>query len=361
MKNLWAGDGTPNWEAIEEQEWFKDMLNCPQDPIFHAEGDVGVHTKMVVEALMGLEEFQLLETKERSILLWAALLHDIAKPMCTITDEEGYIRAPKHAEKGAKYVRQLFWNIDFDIREQICALIRLHGLPIWCLDKPNPYRSVALASLRLNNQHLYLLAKADVLGRISKGQDDFLMRVELYKEFCIEQECWTTTKAFYNEHSQFKFFFKEEQFPAIIYDDTSFEVIVLSGMPGSGKDTYAESLKLPVISLDAIREEMGIKHSDKSGQGKVAQEAYQRAKVYCAKKQSFVWNSTNLTRDLRQRIIRTLSVYNPRFKLVYIETAKEKVYERRKTEIPVRKLDKMFKLLELPLAYEVHEIVYLRN
>lgn len=361
MSNLWEDRLTPNWAVIKSQPWFQEMENCPQDPTFHAEGDVGIHTKMVVEALKNLEEFQDLNAYMQQVLLWAALLHDVAKPVCTITDDAGYIRAPKHAVVGEKMAREMLWNMDFETRELICALIRLHGLPIWCMDKENPHRLAALASLRLTNAHLYLLAKADVLGRESSGQDDFLMRIELYKEFCQEQACWNESKSFHNEHSQFKYFYKNEVYPAVLYDDTAFEVIVLSAIPGSGKDTYAQSLDLPMISLDAIRAELKIDFGDKKGQGKVAQLAYQRAKAYAAKKQSFIWNSTNLTREMRSRIISTLSVYNPRFKLVYIETSKENVFARRKGEIPRNALEKMFHMLEMPLSYEVHEIEYVRN
>lgn len=361
MKNLWSENGTANWHIIEQQDWFMDLQNCPQDPNFHAEGNVAIHTRMVLDALLGLEEYQVLGAYDRQILKWSALLHDIGKPKCTITDEEGYIRAPKHAAIGEKMARKMLWDMDLKSREAICSLIRLHGLPIWCLDKNNPYAAVASASLRLVNKHLYLLSKADVLGRKSVNQDDFLERVELYKDFCIEQECWEEAKSFHNTHSQFKFFHKQSHYPAVIYDDTAFEIILLSGIPGSGKDTYAKTLKLPIISLDDIRAEFDIKVTDKKAQGKVAQIAYKRAKEYAAKKKSFVWNSTNLTHELRTRIVNTLSVYNPRFKLVYIETSKANIWSRRRATIPVRKLEKMMDKMEIPLPSEVHSIEYIRN
>jgi len=61
------------------------------------------------------------------------------------------------------------------------------------------------------------------------------------------------------------------------------------------------------------------------------------------------------------RIISALSVYNPRFRLVYVETSKENIFSRRKEDIPKRKIEKMFKMLEMPLSYEVHDIEYFRN
>src|SRR5947199_406545 len=52
---VWGVD----WPALtEEFEWIRAMYDCPQDPVFHAEGTVWTHVRMVCEALAGLEEFR---------------------------------------------------------------------------------------------------------------------------------------------------------------------------------------------------------------------------------------------------------------------------------------------------------------
>ena len=49
----------PDWQALERRfSWFADMKDVPQDPEWHAEGDVFTHTKMVCEALLQLPEFK---------------------------------------------------------------------------------------------------------------------------------------------------------------------------------------------------------------------------------------------------------------------------------------------------------------
>lgn len=358
MKHCWLKDNQPNWEWIEQQDWFVALQECPQDPIFHAEGNVGIHTKMVVEALLQLEEYQAVSPEEQELLRWAALWHDVAKPICTLQDEEGKWCAPRHAKVGAKWLRQQLWDWDWNKREAVCNLVDKHGLPIWCLDKENPYRAVAANSLNSSNQLLYILSKADVLGRISSGQDDFLNRVELFKEFCLEQECFYQAKAFHNQHSQFKFFLKNERHPAALFDDTTFEVILLAGLPGAGKDTYIQQLNYPVVSLDALRVAQGARHQDTKAQGRIIQAAYEQAKAYAATQQSFIWNSTNLTRAIRFKLIATLSVYNPRFSMVYVECREQEVWARRQASIPRKKLQKMWQSLEVPAPYEVHELVY---
>jgi predicted kinase len=356
-------EGVPNWRVIEAFDWVAPMKACPQDAIYHAEGDVWTHTRMVVDELLNDTDFQALDDHAQYILFISALLHDVAKPVCTV-EEDGHIRSPRHAAVGEKVARELLWNADFETRETIAALVRLHGLPIWSIDKNHPQRSVISSSLRLPNAWLYLLAKADAKGRTCADKADFLLRIELFKELCLENDCFYTPKAFHNDHSRFKFFQTDaDDYPSMIYDDTAFEMIILSGIAGSGKDSIQkEQFKdYPSVSLDAIREIHKIKPTDKDAQGKVVQIAYEQAKEYCRRKQSFVWNSTNLTLDLRSKLIRTMSVYNPRFKIYYVETPIEKVFSRRQNEIPLDVLQRMVRQLDMPLVMEVHEVVYGRN
>jgi predicted kinase len=195
-------------------------------------------------------------------------------------------------------------------------------------------------------------------------KEDLLLRVELFKELCLENDCFYAPKAFHNNHSRFKFFQTEnDSYPSVIYDDTAFDMIILSGIAGSGKNSFYEKnfANYPTVSLDAIREMHKIKPTDKAAQGKVVQLAYEQAKEYCRKKQSFVWNSTNLTADLRSKLIRTLGVYNPNFKIYYVETPIDTVYSRRQNDIPMEVLQRMIRQLDMPLSAEVHEVTYVRN
>jgi predicted kinase len=186
-------------------------------------------------------------------------------------------------------------------------------------------------------------------------------RLEYFKELCLENECFDAPKSFLNEHSQFKFFYDRHEYPQYLYDDTEFEIILMCGIAGSGKDTFVKTLDLPVVSLDDLRKTMGVVHGDSKGQGHVIQKAYHLGKQYAAKKQSFVWNATSLTKDLRGKVMRAFSVYNPRFKIVYVETSMQNILKRRDSEIPESHLWKMQAMLDFPLRTEAHEVVYLRN
>ena len=359
MKN-WIENNQLNWAFLDQQTFIAALKNCPQDKEWHAEGNVYVHTRMVVDALLRLPEYAQLSQTDQYILQLAALLHDIAKPQCTV-EENGRIVSPRHAKIGEKVARDLLWDLDFELREQICSLVRFHGLPLWSLQKNNPNSEVIASSLRVRNELIYILSKADVLGRICSDADDLLERLEYFKELSIENKCFTQMKGFNNSHSRFQFFAKNSEFPAQLFDDTEFEIILLSGIPGSGKDTAAAQIDLPMISLDDLRREMKVKQDDKVGQAHVIQAAYAQAKIYAAKKQSFVWNSTNLTKDLRAKLITILSVYNPKFRIIYVETSRKNVQHRREADIPKSVLEKMYRLLEMPQLTEAHEVEYRRS
>ena len=137
-------DWSLGWDALLVQyPWLHDLADTPQDPHYHAEGDVLTHTRMVADALVALPAWQALAPSTRAVLFTAALLHDIAKPICTEIDGQGHIRSPRHARRGEQLARTLLWrdaarygDIAFPYREQVATLIRHHGLPLWFLDKP---------------------------------------------------------------------------------------------------------------------------------------------------------------------------------------------------------------------------------
>ncbi|MFT4531888.1 MAG: hypothetical protein ACI81F_002714, partial [Thalassolituus oleivorans] len=65
---------------------YLDLLkSTEQDPQWHAEGDVHIHTGMVLDELYTLlqREASHIEGERRQALILGALLHDIAKPVCT--------------------------------------------------------------------------------------------------------------------------------------------------------------------------------------------------------------------------------------------------------------------------------------
>lgn len=361
-----------NWELLSERfEWIRDMQGVKQDPIWHAEGDVYIHTQMVVEALINLPEFFDLPDQDKHILLAGAILHDVEKRSTTtqeIVDGEIRIVSPKHAKKGEYTARSLLYkeiNTPFHIREQITKLVRLHGLPLWAIEKEDPRKEVIYASQVVNTEYLAMLAKADVLGRICEDQEELLLKIDLFRELCRENNCLGKPKKFKSNYGRFLYFNKEASSPDYEpYNDLKFEVIVLSALPGSGKDTYInkKKLDLPVLSLDDLRRANNIKPTDKKKNGQVIQLAKERAKIYMRNKTSFVFNATNITKDMRSKWISLFVEYGGRVKIKYIEVPYDQLIKQngsRVHKVPLKVIDKLISKLEIPTVNEAHDVEYI--
>jgi len=365
---LYEVDTAIDWQQIEATfDWFRDMQGVPQDPIWHAEGDVFVHTKMVVEALINLPEFNELNEQDKHVLVTAALMHDIEKRSTTTTeiiDGESRIVSPRHAKKGEFTARTILYremDAPFEIREQIAKLVRLHGLPLWAIEKENPVKEVLYASQVVNTEHLSMLAKADILGRICQDEEDILFRIELFNELCKDHQCFGKNRQFPSGYGRFQYFNKSEVAPDYTpFDDLKFDVYLLCALPGSGKDRYIQQhLQLPVLSLDDIRREHKINPTDKKKNGQVIQMGQEKAREFMRAHTSFVFNATNITGDMRNKWISLFTEYGGRVTIVYIEVPYRQLLSQnrnREYPIPAAALEKMIGKLEIPTYREAHEI-----
>lgn len=358
------------WDRLEDRfDWIQEMRDVPQDPLWHAEGDVFIHTQMVTEALVNLPEYQGLSEQDQHVLFAAALLHDVEKRSTTTTMEiDGVERivSPSHPRKGEFTARELLYReipTPFKVREQIAKLVRYHGLPPWAIQKKDARKEVITASLAVNTEFLYLLAKADVLGRISADGEEVLLRVELFKELCQEHECWGKARAFPSDYARYWYLNKEESSPDYDpFDDLKCEVTMMCALPGSGKDTYIQrNLNVPILSLDEIRRAHKIDPRDKKKNGQVIQMGKEQAKVFLRKQTSFVFNATNITREMRSKWISLFTEYGARVRIVYLEVPHSQLITQnhnRAHKVPENILDKMIRKWEMPGYAEAHEVVF---
>jgi predicted kinase len=363
------------WDKLEKEfEWFRDMKGVRQDTVWHAEGDVFVHTKMVAEALVAHPDFQELSEQRKHIMFAVAMFHDIEK-RSTTEDEEieengvkrMAVTSRSHAKRGEKTVRVILYKdiqTPFAIREHICRLVRHHGLPIWAIEKENPAKEVIGASLKLDTKLLALFAKADILGRIAKDNDDMMMRVELFEELCKENECYGQARKFKSELGRRYYFQKEEAHPDYEpFDEKKFTAIVMCALPGSGKDTYIRRyLKdIPMVSIDELRRERKVKRGDKKAEGHVYQEIKEMCKVHMRARQDFVFNATNITKDMRGKAIKEFEDYGAKVVVIYIEVPyKELLLQNKNREysVPEDAVDSMIGALEIPDVTECYNVTY---
>ena len=342
------------------------MRGCPQDPVFHAEGDVWTHVRMVSEALAGMEAWRELPAADREILFAAALLHDVAKPSCT-RHEDGRIRSPGHSLRGAIDARRILWDLgmDFAAREQVCGLVRYHQAPFHLINRADARPLAFRISQAARCDLLALLARADALGRYSADQGSILEQVALFEEYCREQECLHGPRRFPSAHSRFLYFRSESRDPNYLaYDDSRCEATLLAGLPGSGKDTWIRDhlSGVPVVSLDGIRKTLGAAAT--GNQGAVIQAAREAARTFLREARDFAWNATNLSRDVRRQLIDLFTGYGARVRIVYLEATRDRLFQQnRKREAAVGEeaLERMMERWEVPDATEADGVEWWVN
>ncbi len=344
------------------------LREVPQNPEYHAEGDVYRHTEMVCEKLTELSEWQELNPDEQELLFLAAAFHDIGKPVCTKLEDGNWI-SPRHTIVGEKEFRRIVYQdagrfgLAFSQRETVAKLIRYHGLPIWFWTKKRPERDLMKAAESIPLRLLYLLAKADAKGRLGNPAEEFSEQVELFGDYTKELGIWDCPQLFANPYARFQYFQKEDMWQgADLYDDTEFDVILLSGLPLAGKDSWIEKNggDTPVISLDDIREEL--KLSPAKSSDKAVHTALERAKILLRRKEPFIWNATNIIGETRQKLVRLFAGYGARVHILYLEVPYQELLARNRKRaryIPEQVLERMIRKLELPESWEAYEVRYL--
>jgi len=355
-------DDAVGWAS--DQPWCRAMAECQQDPGWHAEGDVWTHTQMVCAELARLDEWPSLTSREHTILTFVALLHDAGKPLTSQVDADtGRITTPKHAIKGEHVARSLLRELGCDLatREEICRLVRFHGRPAFVLEKPEPNHEVVRLSWLAGNKLLYLFALADTRGRRTAEMGRPEENLELFKVTCVENGCFEEEYSFANDQARFQFFRQPQ--PSLHYvphEEYSCTVTLMSGLPGSGKDTWLSQHRggLPVIALDEIRDELGIDPTE--NQGRVAQAAAERCRELLRNGTSFAFNATNLTRQTRQRWIDLCADYRARIEIVYVEPPFELILQqnrKRTRSIPEDVIHSLAAKCEPPTWTEAHQLI----
>jgi predicted kinase len=352
-----------DWPALHDAyAWVRALAGCPQDPVHHAEGDVWVHTRMVCEALASAADWRELPADERAVVFAAALLHDVAKPECTRTEPGGRITSRGHSRRGSILARALLWRqaVPFAVREAITALVRYHQVPYFLIDRDDAQRLCIEASQTARCGHLALLAEADVRGRVCRDQQRLLDNVGLFREYCREQGCLTSPRAFASAHARFLYFRHPERHPdAPAHEDFRADVILMSGLPGAGKDHHIRTHlpDWPVISLDAVRAELNIEPSET--QGAVVNRARDLAREYLRRGTSFVWNATNLSRQLRRGVVALFADYQARVTIRYVEVPESVLFRQnrqRPAPVPQDVMERMIDRWETPDRTEAHAV-----
>ena len=146
------------------------LIDMPQDPGWHPEGDVWTHTLQCVDQAASLV-LDLDQPRALAVLL-ATVCHDLGKPSTTRM-EDGRLRSPGHEEAGVPPTLGLLdrWNVHtllgYDVRSQVVGLVANHLKPGQLYDHRDHVSDGAIRRLaqKCEPDLLYRVARADCLGR----------------------------------------------------------------------------------------------------------------------------------------------------------------------------------------------------
>lgn len=98
------------------------LCGCEQSPEHHPEGDVYIHTCIMLDLLNERSDVPSLS------LIWATLLHDIAKPLCKSVEESGRIRFFGHEALGAEVAETILKRLKYpnSLIDDVVYLVKNH-------------------------------------------------------------------------------------------------------------------------------------------------------------------------------------------------------------------------------------------
>lgn len=141
------------------------LVDCPQDPEWHPEGDVWTHTLLVVDAAARLRTG---DRRTDLALMLGALCHDFGKPPTTHR-KQGRIVSPGHAEAGEEPTLRFLGRLtqDLELTQAVLRHVRYHLRPAEYFRVRAEIGDAAIRRLatEVNIADLVRMARADHLGR----------------------------------------------------------------------------------------------------------------------------------------------------------------------------------------------------
>ena len=160
-----------DWGVIEQLfPELQSLVGVPQEPEWHPEGNVDVHTMMVADEARKLIDH--LDHPRQVAVMLGALCHDLGKPPTT-EFVDGRTRSRGHDEAGVDPTLALLDRLGiftlqgYDVRQQVVQLVRYHLVPGEWYKAKTPVGDGAFRRLarKVETDLLYRVAKADSLGR----------------------------------------------------------------------------------------------------------------------------------------------------------------------------------------------------
>jgi tRNA nucleotidyltransferase (CCA-adding enzyme) len=150
---------------------MRALVGCVQEPEWHPEGDVWVHTLQVID--QARQRIDDLARADQLIVMLGAVAHDFGKP-ATTAFVDGRIRSMNHEEEGVAPASAFLDRLNIhsidgtDVRGQVLGLVAHHLKPgmLYKVRENLTDGAFRRLSQKANLELLARVAKSDCLGRV---------------------------------------------------------------------------------------------------------------------------------------------------------------------------------------------------
>lgn len=349
----------PKWDFIWTLEPFKACIGVNQNKEWHREmleehiQAVTMHMKDIIDGNCPDWIRQNIDDAyvNKLALMAAALCHDLGKATTTKWDDGlKQWKCKNHGAVGEKIVREFFFDEpDIYLREKVCWLVR-HHMTMHHLAEKNEDEIIEkikfLSSSYANFNDFAALYVCDCLGSDNLHNDD----EGWVNEMAFARKCFDV----YNEHADEWVRFTTNEEP---------DVIIMMGISGSGKSTWAEQYAkehdYKILSRDTIREELGMSaygkkfKGNKSQENKVTEYFNKQLVHYIQNGVPVIIDNMNLQERYRKAYKELLNEYDLKWGGVYVEAPSlEENIKRRENQIASLEIEHMLDRLDFPRTYE---------
>ena len=163
---------------LRECEWIRyfpellPLIDCPQDPEWHPEGDVWMHTLHCMDAFAGR---RVNDEREDLVVGLAVLCHDLGKP-ATTKKENGRVTSKDHSSIGAGLTQTLLSRMinESALIDAVVPLVSTHLAPMMLFKAGAGDAAVRRLARKVGRiDRLVRVAHADMLGRPPLRVDTF--------------------------------------------------------------------------------------------------------------------------------------------------------------------------------------------
>ncbi|MBW9170479.1 HDIG domain-containing protein [Clostridium estertheticum] len=158
---------------------LRNLIETPQSPIHHPEGNVWKHTMLVIDNAAKRKEL----SENPIAFMWAALLHDLGKAPTTKV-KKGKITSYDHDKVGANLSREFLCALTNNeaLINRVTALVRWHMQTLF-VTKNLPFGNVKEMAADISIKEIALLSECDRLGRGEMNDTKICEEKENIKSF----------------------------------------------------------------------------------------------------------------------------------------------------------------------------------